>query len=227
MMSFEDLCIAFRELVEERRYGKYAAVVDRVDDPKSVGRLTAKVPEIFGEDMVSGWAMPAAPIGGGKDRGFFALPQRGDTIWIEFEAGDIARPIWSGSFWGAPRSAGGQDDIAEEAGAETPAGPAEAGGPGQNLWKTKAGHLLSLDDNGGLVVVAAGSGARIDISSNGEVVIDAKSIKLGKNAAQKAVLGDALMSLFNSHTHPTGVGPSGPPTQPMTPQHLSNVTKTE
>ncbi|MEG4643955.1 phage baseplate assembly protein V, partial [Paracoccus sp. APAP_BH8] len=41
----------------------------------------------------------------------FALPEVGDTVWIEFEAGDPMRPIWAGTFWGAPESSGGQDDL--------------------------------------------------------------------------------------------------------------------
>jgi len=35
------------------------------------------------------------------------------------------------------------------------------------------------------------------------------------------------MQLFNSHTHPTGVGPSGPPAQPMMGSHLSTKSFTE
>ncbi len=50
----------------------------------------------------------------------------------------------------------------------------------------------------------------------GKVAIDSgalASILLGGlSANQKAVLGDALLTWLNSHTHPTGVGPSGPPT---------------
>jgi hypothetical protein len=36
------------------------------------------------------------------------------------------------------------------------------------------------------------------------------------------------MQLFNTHTHPTGVGPSGPPVQPMVAgSHVSTKHKTE
>ena len=41
------------------------------------------------------------------------------------------------------------------------------------------------------------------------------------------MLGDTFMQLFNQHTHPTGVGPSGPPTQPMATSHLSAKVTTE
>ncbi len=226
-MTLDELADAFHRLVESRFYGKYPAIVTDVDDPSQVGRVRAIVPEVFGEDVVSGWATSAAPVGGGAGRGFFALPDVGDTVWIEFQAGDITRPIWSGAFWGAPSSTGGQDDLGSQSGSEAPEGADKPAGPGQNIWRTSAGHLISMDDDGGVVVVAEASGAEIRITAAGEITLTADKINLGENAGQKLVLGDALMTLFNSHTHPTGVGPSGPPVQPMTAQHLSRVSKTE
>lgn len=226
-MTLDELTEAFRRLVESRFYGKYAAIVADVEDPHAVGRVRARIPEVLGEDVLSGWAMPAAPVGGGANRGFFALPDVGDTVWVEFEAGDPARPIWSGTFWGAPSSTGGQDDLGSASGSEAPQGADSPAGPGQNVWRTSAGHLISLDDEGGVVVVAEAAGAEIRITASGEVTITAEKIRLGESAAQKLVLGDAFMTLFNSHTHATGVGPSGPPTPTMTARQLSRVSKTE
>jgi hypothetical protein len=208
-------------------FGKYAGVVTDREDPKKIGRLRALVPEVFGKDEPCGWALPCAPWGGGKNRGFFAVPEKGDTVWIEFEAGDPMRPIWAGTFWGAPDSGGGQDDLSPEAGAETPEGPDGPPKPGHHVLRTKAGHLISLDDEGGVIVIAEASGAEVRITGDGEVIVTADTIKLGANADQPLVLGEAFKTLFNSHTHPTGVGPSGPPTQPMAASHLSQVTKTE
>ena len=54
------------------------------------------------------------------------LPQVGDTVWIEFAGGDVSRPIWVGTFWGAPDSTGGADDLGTETGAEAPTGEDEA-----------------------------------------------------------------------------------------------------
>lgn len=226
-MTLDELTLAFRRLVESRYYGKYPGIVTDVEDPNEIGRIRARVPEIYGESVDSGWAMPCTPVGGGANRGFYALPYVGDTVWIEFEAGDITRPIWSGTFWGAPSSTGGQDDLGTTSGSEIPESADGDTGPGQNVWRTSSGHVISMDDTGGVVVVTEAAGAEIRITSSGEVTIKADKIKLGDSAGQKLVLGDAFKTLFNSHTHPTGVGPSGPPTQPMTTQHLSRVSKTE
>lgn len=208
-------------------YGKYAGVVTDRDDPKKIGRLRALVPEVFGPEQDCGWALPCLPWGGGANRGFFALPDVGDTVWIEFEAGDPMRPIWAGTFWGAPESAGGQDDLGSKTGAETPEGPDGPAAPGLYILRTSAGHVVSLDDDGGLIVIAEASGAEIRISGQGEVTITADRIKLGANAAEALILGDSFIQFFNTHTHPTGVGPSGPPAQPMTSSLLSQVSKTE
>lgn len=43
--------------------------------------------------------MPCAPYAG-PNVGFFALPPIGANVWILFEAGDTAKPVWIGGFWG-------------------------------------------------------------------------------------------------------------------------------
>ena len=78
-------------------YGKYRGVVSNNQDPSKLGRIRAKVPDVTGE-AESGWAYPCAPFGG-KNMGFFALPSVGAAVWIEFEQGDPAYPIWSGCWW--------------------------------------------------------------------------------------------------------------------------------
>lgn len=226
-MTHDELIAAFRRLVEGRFFGKYAGIVTDRDDPMGIARLRARVPEVFGEETASGWALPSLPFGGGANRGMYLLPDIGDTVWIEFEAGDLSRPIWSGTFWGAPDSTGGQDDLGTASGAEVPEAADGPAAPGQHVIRTSAGHVISLDDEGGVVVVAEAQGAEVRIAASGEITLKADRINLGDGAAQKLVLGDAFQALFNSHTHPTGVGPSGPPVQPMTAQHLSRVSKTK
>lgn len=208
-------------------YGKHAGVVTDTNDPMGIGRLRARVPEVFGEEEPCGWALPCLPWGGGKNRGFFALPEVGDTVWIEFEAGDPMRPIWSGTFWGSPDSAGGQDDLGTETGPEVPEGPDNAAGPQQYIFRTASGHVISLDDSGGVVVIAEAAGAEVRITADGEVIVTAGTIKLGADAVEPLVLGNSFKTLFNTHTHPTGVGPSGMPTEPMGGTHLSKVSTTE
>lgn len=61
-----------------------------------------------------------------------------------------------------------------------------------------------------------------------KVIVKSNNIELGEGAVEKVILGNTFLNLFNSHTHPTGVGPSGVPIVPMTdPLHLSQVSKTK
>ncbi|HWI09409.1 MAG TPA: phage baseplate assembly protein V [Solirubrobacteraceae bacterium] len=213
----------------ERFYGKYEGVVTDVDDPLKIGRLRARVPAVLGEQIDSGWALPCAPSGGGKERGMLFLPQVGDTVWIEFAAGDVSRPIWVGTFWGAPDSTGGADDLGSETGAEAPTGDGgKAASATLGVLKTKSGHELVFDDDGEVVLLVNGNGkTSIRFGQDGSVVISADTIKLCSGAQEKLVLGDSFMRLFNQHTHPTGVGPSGPPTPTMTSGELSAKVTTE
>jgi hypothetical protein len=212
----------------ERFFGKYEGVVTDVNDPLEIGRLRARVPEVLGEDVETGWALPCAPFGGGRDRGMLFLPEVGDTVWIEFAAGDITRPIWAGAFWGAPESAGQQDDLSEATGAEVPTSEGSPAGPGLLVIRTRSGHRITLDDEGETVIIANGpENAEIRLTRQGEVIIKASKIKLGEGATEPLVLGQSFMQIFNTHTHPTGVGPSGPPASPMTPSQLSQKHTTE
>lgn len=211
-----------------RFYGKYHAVVTGTDDPLRIGRITARVPSVLGEDVETGWALPCLPAGGAKNTGMLFLPAVGATVWIEFAAGDVSQPIWSGTFFGAPNSAGGADDLASETGAETPQGDGKE--PRPTLWvlRTAGGHELTFDDDGEVVLLKNANGkTSLRFEQDGSVVLTADKIKLGAAASEKLVLGDTFLQFFNTHTHPTGVGPSGPPTQPMSPSQLSSKNTTE
>lgn len=87
-----------RPATDARLFGKYRGVVVDSQDPQGRGRLTARVPAVLG-DVVSGWASPCVPYTG-ADAGSLIVPPPGTTVWIEFEAGDISLPIYSG--WPGP-----------------------------------------------------------------------------------------------------------------------------
>jgi hypothetical protein len=131
-------------------------------------------------------------------------------------------------FWGAPESSGQEDDLGEATGSELPTSDDAKAGPGRVILRTKAGHRIAWDDKAEEIVIAHADGkAEIRMSKAGEIVITAEAISLGKDASEQLVLGNKFMQLFNMHTHPTGVGPSGPPKDQMMDSHLSELTKTK
>ena len=78
-------------------YGKYRGTVANNLDPQQMGRLQVSVPAVLGDGRLS-WAMPCVPFAG-SGKGFFALPDTGANVWVEFEGGNPDFPIWSGCFW--------------------------------------------------------------------------------------------------------------------------------
>lgn len=76
----------------EPMYGKYRAqVVDR-NDPLGQGRLRVQATAVLGR-RATVWATACLPPG------YAALPDVGDTVWIEFEGGDLDHPLWTGCAW--------------------------------------------------------------------------------------------------------------------------------
>ncbi|HYY42592.1 MAG TPA: phage baseplate assembly protein V, partial [Pyrinomonadaceae bacterium] len=98
-VDLENLVADLHEEVRSRFFGKYRGVVLNVDDPEQMGRIQARVPEVL-QEASSAWAVPCVPFAG-AGHGLVLLPELGDGVWIEFEAGDIARPVWTGCWWGA------------------------------------------------------------------------------------------------------------------------------
>jgi hypothetical protein len=89
------------------------------------------------------------------------------------------------------------------------------------------GHMITLGDQG--VVVAAKDGTTLVEVKEGAVkifaakvvqvmaesaVFNTAAVSLGKDASEPAVLGQQFSAMWNAflfHTHPTALGPSGPP----------------
>lgn len=133
-----------------RFFGKFRGVVSDNRDPLLIGRIRARVSDVMGEEE-SGWALPAAPFGG-QQMGFFALPDVGAGVWIEFEHGDPDYPVWSGAWWGSA--------------AEFP--PLLLAPPYQKVMvRTKSGHTITLDDTPGVggIVLETSTGQKISMTA--------------------------------------------------------------
>ena len=123
-------------------FGKYRGLVTDNQDPLSLGRLKARVPEVLG-DVATGWALPAAPYAG-AGVGIYAVPAKDAGVWIEFESGDVSRPIWTGCWWGdrqLPKDETGSDSS-----------------PSRKIIRTDEGLLLALDDGGKTITLSDSNG---------------------------------------------------------------------
>lgn len=165
----DELPLQLAEYLDAHRFGKYRGLVESVGTGSELGLITARVPEVLGE-QVSGWARPAVPFAGAQ-HGFVALPEPGDGVWIEFEAGDIAKPIWSGCWWGD---------------GEIPAPAAER----TRVFATSNGHRLVLDEDGDEVRLEHGAGPSITLTASDitlavgakNIVISASGVRINDGA---------------------------------------------
>lgn len=118
---------------------------------------------------------------------------------------------------------------------------AKEGGSGQFQLLDSYSNNITMDDEGikiqdldaNMIGMYGGEiniicGKAINVSAP-EVNFGSGGVSLGSPAIMHAVVGEVLMTWLASHTHPTGVGPSGPaaaaPTGPPPPSILSKSVK--
>jgi uncharacterized protein involved in type VI secretion and phage assembly len=152
--------------VTRRFYGKYRGMVMNNIDPMQIGRLMVQVPDVTGL-LPSTWAMPCLPFTG-KQMGFWALPQIGTGVWVEFEQGDPNFPIWSGCWYGlvaevpvlALAAPPAVSNIVLQTMLQNTFLISDVPGPtGGFLLKTTTGALISINDVG--ITISNGKGATI------------------------------------------------------------------
>jgi uncharacterized protein involved in type VI secretion and phage assembly len=187
----EETVIRLARHVDEHRYGKFRGIVTDNMDPQKRGRLKLRIPSVLA-DQDSDWALPCLPYGGADQQGIFMVPEIDAQVWVEFEEGDISRPIWVGTFWQQ------ESDTPEDAAKEEPT---------TRLIQTKSGHILQFDDEDGeeQFRLFHPADAEIIIDKNGTIsLIDASGGRLNLNAENnEIVLEDSngnIMTMNSSGT---------------------------
>ncbi|MDF0668197.1 MAG: phage baseplate assembly protein V [Nitrospira sp.] len=154
-------------------YGKFRGVVSDNRDPLMLGRIRAKVQDVFGEQE-SGWALPALPYAG-KNVGLFLIPPTDASVWIEFEHGDPDYPIWTGCFW---------------AQGELPASPAVAE---MKVLKTDVATMTLNDITGaGGVTIETTAGMKIVMNVTGIEITNGQNASIKLTGPQVSVNSGAL-----------------------------------
>lgn len=219
-----------------RYYGKYRGIVSDNNDPSNLGRIKARVTELLGT-VETGWALPCAPYAANNE-GQFMVPPINAGVWIEFESGDLSRPIWTGCWWGNNQVP--QDNSGTGA------------TPPLKIIRSETGLMVTLDDDSRTITVSDENGqnmieikvgqGRITLKSAAKAIVEAPQIELVENATHPLVFGDDLLqylnqlvNMFNTHLHPgelaagfIPVTPAPPvaPFPPATPALLSTRVKT-
>ena len=117
--------------------------------------------------------MPCLPFAGPK-HGLALIPEVGDGVWIEFEAGNLNMPIWSGCWWA-------DDQRPEPAGAT------------QRLLATSAGHQVLIDEEADEIRLVHPGGAELVLGK------DAITLTLGQAkiemSSSEVIINDGMAKI--------------------------------
>jgi uncharacterized protein involved in type VI secretion and phage assembly len=176
-----------------RRSGLAVGVVDNINDPQHLGRVSVSL--ATASDLAkSTWARVLG-VGAGAGRGNVVLPEVGDEVLIGFEDDDVCRPVVLGGLFGQSST--------------LPGAPVESGRVVTRGLTSRLGHVLELSDgtepSAQHVLLALAGGehrlrlgkdrldleapagvpltikvgtASIDFDGNGGIVVDATKITL-------------------------------------------------
>jgi len=153
----------------QKYFGKYRGMVINNVDPMQTARLMVQVPDVAG--LIPGsWAMPCLPFTG-PQMGFWALPQIGAGVWVEFEQGNPDYPIWSGCWYGsaaeppalALAAPPGVPNVVLQTQGQNTIMLSDLPGPtGGILLKSTTGALISISTIG--ITISNGQGAMITMT---------------------------------------------------------------
>lgn len=156
-------------------YSSYRAFVWDNEDPDRCNRIQFKMPALFGNEVPDMWAIPKHNFSG-KNYGIQVLPQKGDVIFIEFEQGNIRKPLWIHGHFAFNEKPRSLSDV-------------------NAYWfQSPKGQLVFIDDTNELIRIKDKTGNIYEANKNGISLIRAtdKHLSLGTlNAStEPAVLGN-------------------------------------
>lgn len=196
-------------------------------DPLMNGRCKVKV---FGKfDTIPVEAIPWASPMNRMTPGHHVVPRIGDIVGIRFDNGDIYHPEYL-------FQVNQNEDLTEDVlkNSERPYDVISLvydANPNRNVriyWSPEDGLVMTTGES-------QTDAPMIRFSPDGEIFINSNKIYIatdGTDTTEPAVKGktlaellDEIITQFNGHTHPTGVGPSGPPLPPQLPAMINLQTK--
>lgn len=155
--------------------GLYRGTVSNNIDPMQLGRLQVDVPGVQGQSELS-WAMPCTGFGGKTGIGTFCLPPVGANVWVMFEGGSPADPVWMGTFWSAQAMPPAQPAIEQT-----------------RIFKSD-GLTVTLTDLPGAAIleVKMASGAKLTLGPIGIEIDNGQGAKIAMTGPQVSVNDGAL-----------------------------------
>jgi uncharacterized protein involved in type VI secretion and phage assembly len=154
-----------REAQASKIYGLVVGLVTNNKDPDQLGRVKVKFPWL--DDTVeSWWARLAYPMGG-KQRGYWFIPEVDDEVLVGFEHGDVRHPYIVGSLYN------GVDKPPSAAACAQGRDFNQDGKNDLRFIRSRSGHLLVFDDKDGSEIITL-----VDKTGNHKIEVDSKNKKI-------------------------------------------------
>lgn len=220
---------------DQRYYGVVEAIVV-ANDGDDEGRIKVKFPWFDGS-TVTDWCRVSQLYAGGGYGSVF-VPEIDDEVLVAFVHGDMRFPIIMGGLYnGVDKPPTARKDGVDQKIIRTRHGHEvlfdDAADKAAVRIKSAAGHVVEMDDQGKAIKITAAAGGSVTVTAEGDitlkapkVTIESSNIDIGGGSSEPLVLGNTLLQAFNSHTHPTPTGPSGPPVPLLTPSALAKKSRT-
>ena len=164
--------------MSEKFYGKYRGIVFDNKDDKKLLRIKAIVPII--SDKPLNWAFPCVDFLG-ADKGSIKIPSKDDGVWIEFEGGEVNKPIWVG-MWAAKNDIPADFEYSEKS----------------SFWKDDNGNVVNIKENEIDIEFIAKMLVKmkklLDIQSDDDITVEANKINLNDGDKGAARLDDEVKS---------------------------------
>ena len=166
-------------MATNKYYGLYQGVVTNIEDPEKRGRIKVKCPSLLGKTE-SAWCDPLVQVAY-DNGGDFCIPTVDETVWLQFIAGDINKPVYMGGWW--------QKKM-------TPLG--------DNYSDVDKVRIISYADctitmRDGIININIGEGTCDLKIENGTVTVDGDLIVNGKITAKTEVTASGIA--LSKHTH--------------------------
>lgn len=138
-------------------YGVYPALVTKIVDDQSLGRIQVRFPWLGkdGDKDVRAWATLCSPYAD-DNQGLEILPEVGSQVVVAFEAGNLRRPYIIGAAWNGKAS--------------LPQKPQESNDI--RLLRTRSGSRLEFDDTSGSekITLATQAGHEVILDTGGQTI---------------------------------------------------------
>lgn len=148
MSDLAKMLFAETRMAEEEALRVYEAaigVVTDIKDDASLCRVKVKIP-ILPAGTEKTWFATWVSLGGGKDRGWFSLPEVDDEVLVMFEHGDLGRPVIIGAMWNGKDKAIDNNSDGKDA---------------RRVIKSKKGHKITFEDDKGTLTFEDGGGVGV------------------------------------------------------------------